>query len=99
MKANEMDRYTFLSGLSILTEHPDGEWVRHADAMQVIQALEAKIKGMIERPTVEVVDKYEINLFGLPVEMALMKLGDSEFEVEYESMVEILKALGMEGDK
>ena len=55
MKANEMDRYTFLSGLSILTEHPDGEWVRHSDAMQVIQALEAKIKGMIERPNIRVV--------------------------------------------
>ena len=95
MKANEMDRYTFLSGLSILAEHPDGEWVLHSDAMQVIQALEAKIKGMIDRPKVEVVyDGYEgvhfVEVNGMAIETGTKGRCNT-------SCTLLTKALGMEG--
>lgn len=47
MKANELQRWEMFATVDAHTmgyEHPDGEWVRHSDSMQVIQALEAKIK-------------------------------------------------------
>lgn len=54
MKANEMQRYRyqndFPNDYDGIVDDKDGELVFYEDAMQVIQALEAKIKGMIERP-------------------------------------------------
>ena len=51
MKANEMERWN-LEGdgdEAIMLAMEYGDYVRHSDAMQVIQALEAKIKGMIDK--------------------------------------------------
>lgn len=58
MKANEMQRYRyqndFPNDYDGIVDDKDGELVFYEDAMQVIQALEAKIKGMIERPKVDI---------------------------------------------
>lgn len=97
MKANELQRWEMFATVDAHTmgyEHPDGEWVRHSDAMQVIQALEAKIKGMIERPTVEVVyDGYEgvhfVEVNGMAIETGTKGRCNT-------SCTLLAKALGME---
>ena len=70
------------------------------ERLRTLTALEAKIKGMIERPKVETRfddndKKYKLTIHGEPIISS--SLGDHNYI--YNVAVRIRKALGMEGDK
>lgn len=101
MKANEMQRYRyqndFPNDYDGIVDDKDGELVFYEDAMQVIQALEAKIKGMIERPTVEafMLTPNAKGSSGLYVNEVWC--GDLPNAEAYILVKRLTKALGMEG--
>ena len=113
MKANEMNVWDLGKGRGEWEwsrVNPDGKWVTYSDAMQVIQALEAKIKGMIERPKIRVVSiDDERQLVWLTDDDKFPNTASVKVDYEgYECLVKwfgfptidsLTKALGMEGDK
>lgn len=105
MKANEMQRYRyqndFPNDYDGIVDDKDGELVFYEDAMQVIQALEAKIKGMIDRPTISIrvlereafSTRYLLRLNEFPID-GFYSLDSAEASGKL-----LTKALGMEGEE